>query len=199
MGRGVPYCWQYRVQVFVFRQGVMTVFREAMKRHSISRSNQHRTVRKGFRPRLEFLEPRLAPANVDVLTWHNDNLLSGSNNQEEILTPASVSSPNFGLLFTYPVDGQVYAQPLYKSNLTLPDGTTHNVVFVATEHDSVYALDGDNRSGGPNNDGVLWKRSFIDAANGITTVPNSEVSSGDIQPEIGITGTPVIKGSTNTL
>src|SRR5437870_2742214 len=187
MGRGGPYCCQYRVKGFVFRQGVKTVFRKAMKRHGISGFNPRLTARKSFRPRVEFLEPRLAPANVDVLTWHNDNFLSGSNNQEEILTPASVSSTNFGLLFTYPTDGQVYAQPLYKSNLTLPDGSTHNVVFVATEHDSVYAFDGDNPSKVSNNNGVLWHRSFIDPANGITTVAApADVNSGDISPEIGI-------------
>ncbi|HLJ92245.1 MAG TPA: hypothetical protein VKU02_03540, partial [Gemmataceae bacterium] len=139
------------------------------------------------------------PANVDVLSWHNDNLLSGSNNQEEILTPANVSSTNFGMLYNYPVDGYVYAQPLYKSNLTLPDGSTHNVVFVATEHDSVYAFDGDSPSNSPNGDGILWHRSFINSASKITTVPNGDVNSGDIQPEIGITGTPVINAATNTL
>src|SRR5437762_3682852 len=151
---------------------------------------RRRSVQKRFRPRVEFLEPRLAPANVDVLTWHNDNMLSGSNNQEEILTPANVSSGNFGRLFTYPVDGYVYAQPLYKANLTLPDGSTHNVVFVATEHDSIYAFDGDANTVGTKNDGVLWQRSFLDPANKISSVPNGDVNSGDIQPEIGITGTP---------
>ena len=155
--------------------------------------------RKGFRPKLEFLEPRLAPANVDVLTWHNDNTLSGANNQEEILTPANVNSTDFGMLYTYPVDGYVYAQPLYVANLAFPDGSTHDVVFVATEHDSVYAFDADNPSAGPNNNGLLWQRSFIDPANGITTVPSGDTLSGDIVPEIGITGTPVINAATNTL
>jgi hypothetical protein len=148
---------------------------------------------------VEFLEPRLAPANVDVLSWHNDSVLTGSNNQEEILTPANVSSSNFGQLFNYPVDGNVYAQPLYKANLALADGSTHNVVFVATEHDSVYALNGDSPSGGANNDGIFWHRSFINPASGITTVPNGDVSSGDVQPQIGITGTPVINAATHTL
>jgi hypothetical protein len=175
------------------------VFRIEKKHRTVSRLIPRRSGRKAFCPRLEFLEPRLAPANVDVLTWHNDNTLSGANNQEEVLTPANVNSTNFGMLFTYRVDGYVYAQPLYKANLTLPDGSTHDVVFVATEHDSVYAFDADNPSAGPNNNGLLWQRSFLDPANGITTVPNGDVGSGDIVPEIGITGTPVINAATNTL
>jgi hypothetical protein len=163
------------------------------------RSLYRLSCRKGYRPALEFLEPRLAPANVDVLTWHNDSSLTGSNNQEDILTPANVGSTNFGRLFTYPVDGYVYAQPLYKANLTLVDGSTHNVVFIATEHDSVYAFDADNPAAGANNDGILWHHSFIDPSNGIRTVPNGDVNSGDIVPEIGITGTPVISAASHTL
>ena len=102
------------------------MFRGAMKSRRVSRSAQHLFGRRSFRPTVEFLEPRLAPANVDVLSWHNDNMLSGLNNQETILTPASVSSTNFGSLFTYAVDGYIYAQPLYKANLTLPDSSVHN-------------------------------------------------------------------------
>jgi hypothetical protein len=142
-------------------------------------------------PTLEWLESRLAPANVPVLSGHYDAFLSGGNTQETVLTPANVNPSTFGNLFNYAVDGYTYAQPLYVPNLAIGGGT-HNVVFAATEHDSVYAFDGD---GG----GQLWKRSFIDPANGITTVPNAEVLTGDIVPEIGITGTPVIDGSTNTM
>jgi hypothetical protein len=147
--------------------------------------------RKTTRPFLEWLETRLAPANIPVLTGHYDAFLSGANTQETVLTPANVNPTNFGNLFNYAVDGYTYAQPLYVPNLTVAGGT-HNVVFAATEHDSVYAFDAD---GG----GQLWKRSFINPANGVTTVPQPEVISGDIVPEIGITGTPVIDGSTNTM
>jgi hypothetical protein len=126
-----------------------------------------------------------------VLSGHNDALLSGSNTQETVLTPANVNPTNFGNLFNYAIDGYAYAQPLYVPNLTISGGT-HNVVFAATEHDSVYAFDAD---GG----GQLWKRSFLDPANGITSVPQPDVISGDIVPEIGITGTPVIEGGTNTM
>jgi hypothetical protein len=144
------------------------------------------------------LEPRLAPANVDVLTFHNDNFRTGANTQETILTPANVNPQDFGRLFSYTVDGYVYAQPLYKADLALPDGRHHNVVFVATEHDSVYAFDADNpANNGPQ--GWLWKTSFIDPANGITPVPQPDTNTTDIVPEVGITGTPVIDGTTNTL
>jgi hypothetical protein len=149
-------------------------------------------MRHPFRARLalELLETRLAPANVPVLTGHYDALLSGSNTQETTLTPTNVNATNFGRLFNYAVDGYVYAQPLYVPNLAIAGGT-HNVVFAATEHDSVYAFDAD---GG----GQLWRRSFINPGSGVTSVPQPDVISGDIVPEIGITGTPVID-ATNTM
>jgi hypothetical protein len=147
-------------------------------------------LRKAVRPVLEWLEARLAPANVPVLSGHYDAFLSGANTQETILTPANVSPTTFGRLFNYAVDGYTYAQPLYVPNLAIAGGT-HNVVFAATEHDSVYAFDAD---GG----GQLWKRSFINPAAGVTTVPQPDVISGDVVPEIGITGTPVIDAS-NTM
>src|SRR5262249_30018749 len=111
-------------------------------------------------------------AQTDVLTYHNDNLLSGLNANETVLTPANVNSTNFGKLFSYPVDGYVYAQPLYKSNVTVPSRGTRNVVFIATQHDSVYAFDADG-----NAPGLLWQRSFINPAAGITSVPTEDVIS----------------------
>jgi hypothetical protein len=152
-----------------------------------------------YRPYVERLETRLAPANVDVLVYHNDPFLSGQNLMEDTLTPADVNPTNFGKLFSIPVDGYVYAEPLYMANLDIA-GAVHNVAFVATEHDSVYALDADSPTAGPNGDGVYWQTSFINPANGITTIPSpSVVSNSDIVPEIGITGSPVIDGSTGTL
>src|ERR1051326_864384 len=78
-----------------------------------------------------------------VLTWHNDNARTGQNLQETILTPANVNSTSFGRLFTLIVDGKVDAQPLYVPGLIIPNQGTHNVLYVATEHDSVYAFDAD--------------------------------------------------------
>ena len=138
--------------------------------------------------------PQYVSAQVDVLTHHNDNARTGQNLNETILKPASVNVSSFGKVFSYPVDGYIYAQPLYVSNLVIPGKTTRNVVFVATEHDSVFAFDADDSAVG-----LLWQASFIDPANGVTTVPPSDVLTGDIVPEIGITGTPVIDRNTETL
>src|SRR5262245_8350366 len=129
------------------------------------RQRAHQPVRRPFRPTVEHLEPRLAPANVAVLSGHNDALLSGANTHETVLTPANVNATNFGPLFNYAIDGYAYAQLLYVPNLAIA-GETHNVVFAATEHDSVYAFDAD---GG----GQLWQRNFG------PSVPQPDVISGD--------------------
>src|SRR5229473_2686049 len=130
---------------------------------------------------------------VNVLTYHNDDALTGVNPNEDILTPDNVNANNFGQLFSFPVDGYVYAQPLYMSAVSI-GGDTYNVVFVATEHDSVYAFDADGSITEP-----LWKRSFIEPDAGKTTVPTIDVISRDIVPEVGITGTPVIDGTAGVL
>jgi fibronectin type 3 domain-containing protein len=130
-----------------------------------------------------------------MFTYHNDNMRTGQNLSEGVLSPANVNSSSFGKLFSLPLDGVAYASPLYVMGLSIPGQGTHNVVYVATEHDSVYAYDADGGSTTP-----LWKKSFIDPANGITTVPAGDTGECcDIAPEIGITSTPVIDKNTNTI
>jgi hypothetical protein len=128
-----------------------------------------------------------------VLTYHNDNARTGQDLAETLLTPANVNAAEFGKLFTDSVDGAVYAQPLYKSGVPVPGQGTLNLVFVATEHDSVYAFNADNV--GP----PVWHDSFLDPAAGVTTVSDSDLNANSIAPEVGITGTPVIDPTTNTL
>lgn len=128
------------------------------------------------------------PATGNYTTWKNDNLRTGSQTNEAQLTPSNVNSTSFGVKFSVSVDAAVYAQPLYMSGLTI-NGATHNVVFVATQKDSVYAFDADS-SGSP-----LWKKSLL---NGGVPIPQANVGS-TIYGGIGITSTPVIDPSTNTI
>jgi hypothetical protein len=133
-----------------------------------------------------------------VYTYHQDPARNGANTQEHALTPTNVNTATFGKLFSCAVDGAVYAEPLWVANLTV-NGTPppHNVVFVATAHDSLYAFDADHSPCLQ-----LWHVSLIDTAHGAApgevTVPagpkNHEVGKGDgdIEPEVGVIGTPVI-------
>ena len=110
-----------------------------------------------------------ASAQVNVLTYHNDIARTGQNTNETILTPANVNTATFGKLFSFAIDGYAYAQPLYFANLTMgagtpQAGTMHNVFFVDTENDSVFAFDADSNGGA--NGAPLWKVSLIDAAHG---------------------------------
>lgn len=130
----------------------------------------------------------LALAQVNVLTWHNNSQHTGQNLQETILTPSNVVPTKFGKIFSYAVDGMIYAQPLYVQGVTI-NGTTHNVVYVATENDTVYAFDADSATLNPN---PLWKTSFANPPN-VTAVPCTDNDKYcNVYPIIGITGTPVI-------
>jgi len=131
---------------------------------------------------------------VSVLTYHNDLERTGRNLEESILTPWTVSSGQFGPLFSDTVDGQVYAQPLYMPEVNIPGNGVHNVVFVATEHDSVYAFDADRVATAP-----LWHVNFTNSALAISTATAESLQCESIAPEIGITSTPVIDPTTGTL
>lgn len=142
-------------------------------------------------------------AQLSVLTQHNDNSRSGQNLNETYLNTSNVNVSSFGKLFSLSVDGYLYAQPLYVPNLTI-QGQTHNVVYVATEHNSVYAFDADD----PSASTPLW---HVDQTTLGTPVPSQDICQiqvpdgcagqpfADVGPEIGITSTPVIDPSTDTI
>ncbi len=136
-------------------------------------------------------------AQVNVLTYQYDNTRAGANLSETTLTKANVNATAFGKLFAHAVDGVLYGQPLYVANVSVPGKGMHNVVYVATEHDSVYAFDADSSAGA--NSVPLWQVSFLNSANGVTTVPASDTNCSQIEPEIGITSTPVIDISSGTI
>jgi hypothetical protein len=128
-------------------------------------------------------------ATVAVVTYHNNLSRTGVNDQETRLTLSNVNSSQFGRKTSFHVDGQIYAQPLYVPQLQIAGGT-HDVIFVATEHDSVYAFDANGSPLTP-----LWHVSFLDSAT--DTVPAFDIEG--ITPELGVTSTPVINLSTSTM
>src|SRR5262249_12033983 len=192
--------------------------RRTMRRSPLLPRPARRRPRTARRLAVERLERRLV-LSVNVLTFPHDIPSHGLNNLQTQPSPANVKVGSFGKLFAAGVDGQVYAQPLVDTGVTVAAGPNtnfgaagaHDVVFVATEHDTLYALDASNVGTGA----VLWKRTFLDPSNpgsggqtdinntlgatAITSVPNGDVSTTDISPEIGITGTPVIDRGSNTL
>jgi len=139
-----------------------------------------------------------------VTTYHNDLARDGANMHEFALTTSNVKTATFGKLFSCSVDGAIYAQPLWVANLAI-GAAVHNVIVVATQHDSVYAFDADSNA---NPCAPLWHANLIDSAHGGTAGEGSVASGsaglvgagfGDITPETGVTGTPVIDPGTNTL
>ena len=140
---------------------------------------------------------RAGPIPVNVVTYHNDDARTGQYPHETQLTPATVSSATFGKRFASAVDGQVYAQPLYIAGLAIPHQGRHNVVFVVTEHDSVYAFDADTGA-------KLWQTSFLATSlpdTVVSTVPYQDLPGQcqQIVPELGITATPAIDPAAGTL
>ncbi len=135
-----------------------------------------------------------------VLTQHYDNARTGQNTSETILTRANVNPRQFGKLFAQNLDGQEAGQPLYVAAVFIPAAnSTHNVVYVATQHDSVYAFDAENNQG--SNALPLWQVNFLDPANGITTVPVADELCYGVTgyTEYGIQGTPVIDKTGNAI
>jgi hypothetical protein len=131
-------------------------------------------------------------STIDVVTYHYDNLRTGQNLNETILTPANVNSAKFGKLGAFSVDGRVDAQPLYLSAVAIPSVGTKNVLYVATEHGTVYAFDADSVNG--NTSAFLWKASVL--GSGETSSDNR--GCGQVTPEIGVTSTPVIDRTRGT-
>jgi hypothetical protein len=134
-----------------------------------------------------------------VLTYHNDTARDGINTREYGLTPATVTTATFGKLFSCTVDGAVYGQPLWVKGLTIGGGV-HNVIFVATQNDSAYAFDAD-----ANPCVTYWHVNLLDTLHGGTTgetpVTWNDVGYcyGDVYPQVGVTSTPVISTTTNTI
>ena len=134
------------------------------------------------------------PSPAQIATSQYDNMRTAANLSEKILTPQTVNARRFGKLGAWYVDGPVYAQPLYVPDVDIPGKGRHNVLFVATEHDSVYAFDADRAGSAP-----LWHVSFLKSNSSRQPVKEQDVSCPFIRPEIGITSTPVIDMRNGTL
>jgi hypothetical protein len=138
--------------------------------------------------------PDAPAAPVRLLTSQYDNMRTGANLNEKILTPTNVNAKQFGKLFTLPVDGDVYAQPLYLPDVEIPGKGKHNVLYVATENDSVYAFDADGTTTEP-----LWKVSLANDSEDIRPLTEADTQCFFIAPQIGITSTPVIDLPSGTM
>ena len=140
------------------------------------------------------VNPPSDPQLTGVLMWKGDSSESGLYAAETTLTPANVNVNQFGRVASFQADGIVMAQPLFVSALDLGDGATHDVIIVATEHDSVYAIDAGNPGGGP-----LLERHYVDPASGVTTMADMFGGRTTLGGEVGITGTPYIDAATGVL
>jgi len=129
----------------------------------------------------------------DVVTYHYDAMRSGANTNETTLTPANVNSTKFGLLGSFTVDGRVDGQPLYVAGATIPGVGIKNVLYVVTEHDTVFAFDADSVNGATT--ASLWQTSMLQAGE----TPSDDRNCGQVSPEIGVTSTPVIDRTRNAI
>jgi hypothetical protein len=134
-----------------------------------------------------------------VFTYHNDLSRDGANTQEYALSSSTVTTSSFGKLFSCAVDGAVYTQPLWMPGLSIAGGM-HNVIFVATQHDTIFAFDADASPCV-----TYWQQNLLDTPHGGTSGEGPVVWEdvgycyGDVYPEVGVTGTPVIDPTTNTM
>src|SRR5690242_1913445 len=134
------------------------------------------------------------PTAAQITTSQYDNARTGATANERYLTPQNVNAKQFGKLGAFKVDGAVYAQPLFVPSVDVPHKGRHDLIFIATEHDSVYAFDAYSP-----NDPPLWQVSLLDKAKGSVPVSEDDAQCPFIKPEIGITSTPVIDIHTGTL
>ena len=133
----------------------------------------------------------LSRVQTDVATYHVNNLRLGWNRYEYSLTQANVGSAQFGQIMNLPVDGDVYAEPLFLRD-ELVNGVAHDILLVATENDSVYAFDAESGA-------LLWFRNFTNPSAGLTSMPSTFVSCHNVWPTVGITGTPVVERSLDAI
>jgi hypothetical protein len=139
----------------------------------------------------------VAGAQTPITTWHYDNSRSGANTTESSLTPANVNATNFGKLFTQPVDGFIVGHPLYLPGISIPGAGLHNVIYVATMNDTVYAFDANTP-----NAAALWSTSLLTySPTGATPVPIKVKGCGTTVgwSQTGVISTPVINQATNTI
>jgi len=145
------------------------------------------------------LFPGSAWAQVSVTMERNDPSRTGANLSETALTTSNVNVNQFGKLYSYTIDGSLFAQPLYVPSVVIPGQGTHNVVYVATMNDVIYALDADSNAV---NGGVLWKVDLRNPAGGVTAIPIANIvgSNGlNIVGNVGIESTPVIDLTSSTI
>jgi fibronectin type 3 domain-containing protein len=143
---------------------------------------------------VECLEERLTPS-VAVATYHNDLQSTGQNLSETILNPSNVNAATFGKLYTTPIAGEAYAQPIYIPDVPITTaGLTNNVdmVYVATMGNNVYGIDASSGN-------IVWQRTFVNPSQGITTVPQVDLISEDISPQVGVLSTPTVDLSSKTM